>query len=141
VLVPGLSRQIALPLLLALLAGVAATVAAPATATERAAPFEPKLQRALDAAVSAGPGTLALVRAPHRTISRARPYGDLTTRAPLRVSDRFRVGSSTKTFVAAVVLQLVGERTLALDDTVERWLPGLVPGVSSIPSTATVHAW
>ncbi len=42
-------------------------------------------------------------------------------------SDRFRVGSITKTFVAVVVLQLVGEHRLKLDDTVEQWLPGLVP--------------
>jgi hypothetical protein len=32
-----------------------------------------------------------------------------------------------KTFVAAVVLQLVAEGKLGLDDPVERWLPGLVP--------------
>lgn len=45
----------------------------------------------------------------------------------MRAGDRFRVGSITKTFVATVVLQLIGERTLALDDTVEHWLPGVVP--------------
>jgi D-alanyl-D-alanine carboxypeptidase len=47
-------------------------------------------------------------------------------RVPLHARDRFRVGSITKTFVAAVVFQLVGEKRLALGDTVERWLPGLV---------------
>ena len=40
---------------------------------------------------------------------------------------RFRAGSITKTFVATVVLQLVDEGRLRLDDTVERWLPGVVP--------------
>jgi D-alanyl-D-alanine carboxypeptidase len=45
----------------------------------------------------------------------------------MRADARFRVGSITKSFVATVVLQLVGERKLALDDTVERWLPGVVP--------------
>src|SRR5262249_19201622 len=34
----------------------------------------------------------------------------------------------TKTFVAAIVLQLVGEGRLSIADTVERWLPGVVPG-------------
>lgn len=45
----------------------------------------------------------------------------------MRAADRFRIGSLTKTFVATVVLQLVGEGRLSLDDSVERWLPGLVP--------------
>jgi D-alanyl-D-alanine carboxypeptidase len=40
--------------------------------------------------------------------------------------DRFGIASTTKTFVAAVVLQLVGEGRLSLDDSVERWLPGRV---------------
>jgi len=133
VFVRGPSGPIALLLLLTLLAGLAAVVAVPASATERAVPFEARLQGALDAVVAAGaPGALALVRDRSRTIRRASGYGDVKARAPLRVSDRFRVGSSTKTFVAALVLQLVGERALGLDDTVERWLPGLVPGGAKI---------
>ncbi|GAA1653071.1 serine hydrolase domain-containing protein [Actinoplanes couchii] len=39
-----------------------------------------------------------------------------------------RIGSTTKTFTAVVVLQLVGERRLTLDDPVEKWLPGAVGG-------------
>ena len=39
----------------------------------------------------------------------------------------FRVASLAKTYTATVVLQLVGEGKLRLTDTVERWLPGLVP--------------
>jgi len=34
----------------------------------------------------------------------------------------------TKSFVATVVLQLVGEGRLRLDDRLQRWLPGAVPG-------------
>ncbi|MCI3928895.1 serine hydrolase domain-containing protein [Streptomyces sp. AN091965] len=40
----------------------------------------------------------------------------------------FRMGSNTKTFVSTVVLQLVGEGRMRLDDTVDRWLPGVVKG-------------
>jgi D-alanyl-D-alanine carboxypeptidase len=35
----------------------------------------------------------------------------------------FQVGSTTKTFVAAVVLQLVEEKRLKLEDTIETWFP------------------
>jgi len=52
----------------------------------------------------------------------------LAGRVSLRPNDRFRAGSITKTFVAVVVLQLVDERRLRLDDTIGRWLPGLVTG-------------
>ncbi|WP_051217504.1 serine hydrolase domain-containing protein [Paenibacillus assamensis] len=40
----------------------------------------------------------------------------------------FRIGSITKTFTATVVLQLVGEGKLSLDDSIEKWLPGVVQG-------------
>lgn len=40
----------------------------------------------------------------------------------------FRSGSAAKVFTATVILQLAGEGRLALDDTVERWLPGVVRG-------------
>ncbi|MEV4510429.1 serine hydrolase domain-containing protein [Dactylosporangium sp. NPDC049525] len=47
---------------------------------------------------------------------------------PVQPQGRFRVGSVTKSFVATVALQLVAERRLRLDDPVERYLPGVVPG-------------
>ncbi|UHA75545.1 serine hydrolase domain-containing protein [Paenibacillus sp. 481] len=40
----------------------------------------------------------------------------------------FRIGSTSKTFTATVALQLVGEGKLSLDDTLEKWLPGVVQG-------------
>ncbi|MFE0648992.1 serine hydrolase domain-containing protein [Streptomyces sp. NPDC059534] len=39
----------------------------------------------------------------------------------------FAIGSITKLFTAAMALQLVGEDRLALDDTVQELLPGLLP--------------
>jgi D-alanyl-D-alanine carboxypeptidase len=41
--------------------------------------------------------------------------------------DRFGIASTTKTFAATVVLQLAGEGRLSLEDSVEHWLPGLIP--------------
>ena len=45
----------------------------------------------------------------------------------MRPDVRFRVASVTKSFVATVALQLVAERRLSLSDTVEHWLPGVLP--------------
>jgi D-alanyl-D-alanine carboxypeptidase len=78
--------------------------------------------------VSAGSaGALVLVDDGASRREETSGFAVLQGRVPLHASDRFRVGSITKTFVAAVVLQLVAEHRLALGDTVERWLPGLVP--------------
>lgn len=43
------------------------------------------------------------------------------------LDDRFRMGGATRAMVAVVALQLVDENVLDLDDTVEDWLPGLLP--------------
>jgi D-alanyl-D-alanine carboxypeptidase len=51
-------------------------------------------------------------------------HADVARRTKARPDHRFWVGSVTKTFVATVVMQLVAEGKLALDDTVERRLPG-----------------
>src|SRR3954454_625489 len=115
---------------------LATLAAATMAATASAAPDRPdraKLQHALDAVVSSGaPGAIALVREGRRSVQLVSGYETLATKRPMRARDRFRVGSITKTFVATVVLQLAGEGTLTLDDTVERWLPGLVPGGADI---------
>jgi D-alanyl-D-alanine carboxypeptidase len=113
---------------------VGATLALPAAAAPgRAASPEAKLQLALDQLVAAGaPGAIALVRDGDRTVRLTSGYADLKTKRPMRATDRFRAGSATKAFVATVVLQLVGEGKLTLGDTVERWLPGVVPNGARI---------
>ena len=61
------------------------------------------------------PGAAALAVGPGFSWERAAGVADAETDAPLTTYHRFRIGSVTKTFVAAVVLQLVGEGALALD--------------------------
>ncbi|MEU1485366.1 serine hydrolase domain-containing protein [Streptomyces sp. NPDC005752] len=53
------------------------------------------------------------------------------TAGPMPRDGSFRIGSATKTFTAAVVLQLVGEGRMSLDDTVEQWLPGVLRGTAA----------
>lgn len=74
------------------------------------------------------PGVLVDVRTPRRTIKVRAGYGNLTNKTPVPWNARFRIGSYTKPFVAATVLQLVGEGRLSLDTTVEELLPGVVRG-------------
>jgi D-alanyl-D-alanine carboxypeptidase len=78
------------------------------------------------------PGAVVLARQGNHTTLLASGYGNLKQKTRLRTSDRFRVGSITKTFVAALVLQLVGEGKLSLDDTVEQRLPGAIPNGEAI---------
>jgi D-alanyl-D-alanine carboxypeptidase len=77
---------------------------------------------------SGAPGALAEVRDRHGRTVITSGVGDLRTGAPVPPHSRFRVGSVTKTFVAAVVLQLAGEHRVELDAPVERYLPGLIRG-------------
>jgi D-alanyl-D-alanine carboxypeptidase len=60
-------------------------------------------------------------------------YADLKTHRPMSPSDHFRIGSNTKTFVVAVILQLVDEGKLSLDDPVSKFALGVtVPNGKNI---------
>ena len=111
------------------LAVIAAPAAAPTAAT--AAPEDADragLQRRLDEVVAAGAvGALAEVRDEHGVWRGTSGVAELGTTRAVPVHGQFRAGSITKTFVATVALQLVGEGRLRLDDPVEAWLPGVVP--------------
>jgi D-alanyl-D-alanine carboxypeptidase len=86
-------------------------------------------RKAVEAAVRAGvPGVTATAKDAHGTWSTTAGVGDLRTGTPRSTADRYRVGSITKTFVATVLLQLEAEGRLSLDDTVDKWLPGVVRG-------------
>lgn len=61
------------------------------------------------------------------------------SKAPVPWDPEARVASTTKTFTAVVVLQLVAEHRLSLDDTVEHWLPGVVSGHGNDGGRITVR--
>jgi D-alanyl-D-alanine carboxypeptidase len=92
-----------------------------------------RLGRIVHGLVAAGaPGALAVVRTPTGIHLAAAGFAQLRPRVRMRADDRYRIASVTKTFVATVLLQLEVEGRLDIDDSVERWLPGLVPNGSSI---------
>jgi D-alanyl-D-alanine carboxypeptidase len=73
------------------------------------------------------PGVVVVVTHDGRTTRIAAGRDFVEARRGMRATDRFRIGSITKSFVATAVLQLAGEGKLRLEDSVEHWLPGLVP--------------
>jgi len=95
---------------------------------------EEQLRAALaETANDHGPGVYGLVTEDGR-ISFAGTVGvaDLDQPRPIDASDRYRIGSITKMYVATLVMQLVAEGALEMDDTVEDRLPGLVPDGGAI---------
>ncbi|WP_399880677.1 serine hydrolase domain-containing protein [Streptomyces sp. BBFR51] len=88
---------------------------------------------ALDAAIEnvhhAGmPGLFAEVRDGDQIWRGGAGVADVTTGRPVTADMRHRVGSITKTFTAAAVLQQVERGRIDLDAPIGRYLPGLVPG-------------
>ncbi|AIK35705.1 beta-lactamase family protein [Bacillus pseudomycoides] len=74
------------------------------------------------------PGILAKTSEGGKTWGYAAGIANLSTKKPMKTDFRFRIGSVTKTFTATVVLQLAGENRLNLDDSIEKWLPGVIQG-------------
>lgn len=88
------------------------------------------MQRILDDVVTGpnrlAPGATAYVSGPHGTWVGSAGLADVTTGEPMPADARMRIESASKTWLVAVVLPLVEQGTLSLDDTVDRWLPGLL---------------
>ncbi|QFZ23072.1 serine hydrolase domain-containing protein [Saccharothrix syringae] len=86
------------------------------------------VQRALDEMARTGAqGAQARVVDGRREFTARAGTAEVGSPRPVPTDGRFRVGSVTKTFVATVVLQLVGEGRVELDAPVSRYLPGLLP--------------
>ncbi|MFI0404697.1 serine hydrolase domain-containing protein [Actinomadura sp. 3N508] len=112
---------------LLLTAGVAVASAAPVSAA--AGHAGDRLRRDVEGLHRLGiTGVLAEADTPEGRITARAGVADLRTGRPVPPGAHFRAASITKTYVATVVLQLAGEGRLGLDDTVDRWLPGLVRG-------------
>jgi CubicO group peptidase (beta-lactamase class C family) len=84
------------------------------------------IDRAVHAAMTAQhlPGVVVLV-AQHGSVVATRAYGyaDVARRTPVTVDTRFEIGSITKQFTAACILQLAEAHRLSLDDTVGTYVP------------------
>jgi len=104
---------------------------APAAAEELPAAEQAALGAIVDQAMVEKrlPGVAVGVWIPGRgTWVRAFGTGDLATGAAMDIADHVRIASVTKTFTATAILQLVDAGKLSLDDTLERFIPGIPNG-------------
>ena len=88
------------------------------------------LQGALDGAMEAQrlPGVAAAVHVGGCSWLGAAGVADAEANLAMQPGDLFRVGSITKTFVAALALMLRAEGRLSLDDAVSRYVDGVPRG-------------
>ncbi|MYW02699.1 serine hydrolase domain-containing protein [Streptomyces sp. SID3343] len=121
---------------------VAVTASASAGGAPRGRYDERVLRGDLRAVAAVGGGSVNLsaeVRVGDRVVRGRSGTSVAGTRTPVPWDARFRIASTTKTFTATVALQLVAEGRLSLDDTVERWLPGVVTGNGNDGARVTVR--
>ncbi|PTH83679.1 peptidase [Streptomyces sp. A244] len=122
------ARTVAIALAVALSAGTAAL--APAAQAAEPTHGHEATRTALRALVEKGglPGAAATVHDDKGSWFGRAGHADTGSGRKRTAGEHFRGASITKTFVATVLLQLEAEGRLDLDDTVERWLPGVVHG-------------
>lgn len=86
---------------------------------------EAEIQAEMDG-LSAGelpPGMVVWIDAPAYRFAGASGLANLTDGTPMPPEGAFRIGSITKMFTAAVIMQLAEDGVLTLDDPLAQWLP------------------
>lgn len=100
-----------------------------ALAQEPAPSFPPgvaaETQAAMDEFTAEGlpPGMIAWIDAPPYRFEGASGLANLAAGQPMPTDGAFRIGSLTKMFTAALVMQLAEDGVLTLDDPLSLWLP------------------
>jgi D-alanyl-D-alanine carboxypeptidase len=111
---------------LAVAAGVVIALDRTVFSDETQAPTD--VRESVQALISGSiPGAILFVRQGDRSYTVTAGYADKVEKVPMRASDVFPIGSTTKSYTAVLVMRLVAQGKLRLDDTVSRYLPGLLP--------------
>jgi len=112
--------------LLAVAALTMSLVGAPAAAADPAGRVTSALRQSVDGDGLAG--AVAVIRDASGLRQLSAGYADVDTRAPFVLDTHVRVASITKTFAAATLLQMSGDRLVDVDAPVEVYLPGRLRG-------------
>lgn len=110
--------------------------AVPAPVTEGARQVPVAQQRAIDAAARKElrafggrtpiPGAFIALYVPgYAPYVKSIGYANVPEKAPFKLSDKFRIGSNTKTFVVTILLQLQDEHELRVDDPISKFHIGV----------------
>ena len=98
-----------------------------AAASYSQAPDKAKLELFFDrlAAKNKAMGSMVVTKDGKEVYARTIGYAEVNgaNKTPLTAASRFRIGSITKMFTAAMVLQLVEEKKLKLTDTLDKFFP------------------
>jgi D-alanyl-D-alanine carboxypeptidase len=100
--------------------------------------LESRMQQKLDALkqnVSFPGATVGFILADGRSSAVSTGYADVENKIPLKPADRMLAGSIGKTYVAAVLLQLIEDGKIGLDDKLMAWL-GSEVWVKRLPNAA-----
>ena len=107
----------------------------PSAASARSSAQLPSRQRErLDAAVrrgfddAAAPGAIVGVQTPKGKWVKAIGIANERSKAPMKASLHQRIGSVTKTFIGALLMQLAGDHKLSLSDKVSKYIEGVPNG-------------
>lgn len=91
-------------------------------------PLPSEYQAILDEAVAAtgAPGGVMGIMSPTMWAAGASGQANRETGEAMTPDMKVRIASMSKTFTATVIMKLADEGLLNLDDTLERWLPGVI---------------
>jgi D-alanyl-D-alanine carboxypeptidase len=122
-------RWLPVVLLVAAGIGVVADRSAVSSATPATASAAPKhIRAAVRGLVSEKiPGAILFVRQGARSYTVTAGYADRDRKLPMRGGATYKIGSTTKTFTAVLVMRLVAQGKIALNAPISSYLPGLLP--------------
>ena len=109
-------------------------VAAPAPAKFRTA-ANSGLQRSLEAIVNAPggpPGVSVLIDRGRHSEFLAAGVADLRSQRPPTPFEGFRIASVSKAFNAYVAVKLAADGVLSVNETLKRWIPGVLPAAEGV---------
>ncbi|MEZ0112769.1 D-alanyl-D-alanine carboxypeptidase [Catenulispora sp. EB89] len=127
---PLVRRAAVLAIACSTLAGLTAVSGAAASAASAAPAFPPLNPAALQAAIQTRPGDDAagdIVRVGEPGVLWTGSTVDAETGRQIPPDAHFHAGSIAKTFETVVILQLAAEGRIDLDQTIQHYMPGLLP--------------